>query len=128
MFNLKLEKLMKRLLIIFLLSFTNVAWSDDGVDITDPDLVSTLLEIQKKLDSISSNVMKCIDSGTDHKVCMCENEALILDFNTAVDKLFEMHPKLGKLDLVRLKTTDGTSLAQSLSGIKLQATQELSCP
>ncbi len=123
-----LKNIVKRLLIIFLLSFTNIAWSDDGVDITDPDLVSALLVIQNKLDAISSSVMKCIDSGNDHKVCMCENETLILDFNTAVIKLFEMHPELGELDLVRLKTTDGTSLAQSLSGLKVQATQEFSCP
>ena len=59
---------------------------------------------------------------------MCENEALILDFNTAVIKFFEMHPELGELDLVRLKATDGTSLAQSLSGLKLQASSEPSCP
>ncbi len=37
--NLKLKNMMKRLLIIFLLDFTSVAWSDDGIDITDPDLV-----------------------------------------------------------------------------------------
>ncbi len=123
-----LKNIVKRLLIILLLSFTNIAWSDDGVDITDPGLVSALLVIQNKLDAISSSVMKCIDSGNDHKDCMCENETLILDFNTAVIKLFEMHPELGKLDLVRLKTTDGTSLAQSLSGLKVQATQEFSCP
>ncbi len=126
--NFKLKNMIKRLLIIFLLSFTNIAWSDDGIDINDPDLVSALLEIQNKLDAISSGVMKCIDSGTDHKVCMCNNEALILDFNTAVNKLFEMHPELGELDLVRLKTTDGTSLAQSLSGLKVQASSEPSCP
>jgi hypothetical protein len=117
-----------KFLVIFFLLISHVAWADDGVDITDPDLVSALLETQKKLDSISSSVMSCINSGNDHKVCMCENETLILDFNTAVIKLFEMHPELGKLDLVRLKTTDGTSVAQSLSGIKMQASSELSCP
>jgi hypothetical protein len=72
--------------------------------------------------------MNCIDSGNDPTVCMCENETLILDFNTAVVKLFEMHPELGEMDLVRLKTIDGTSLAQSLSGLKVQASSELSCP
>ncbi len=59
---------------------------------------------------------------------MCDNEALILEFNAAVNKFFEMHPEPGKLDFIRLNTTDGTSLAQSLSGLKLQASIELSCP
>lgn len=69
-----------------------------------------------------------MDSGKDHNTCMCDNEALILSFNTAVNKLFESHPDLDELDLVRLKTADGTSVAQSLSGLKVQATQEFSCP
>lgn len=77
------KNIVKRLFIIFLLSFINIAWSDDGIDITDPNIVSALLEVQEKIDSISSSVMKCMDSGKDHNTCMCDNEALILDFNTA---------------------------------------------
>jgi hypothetical protein len=59
---------------------------------------------------------------------MCDNEALINDFNVTVNKLFELHPELEKLDLVRLKTSDGTSLAQSLSGFKTQANTDPDCP
>jgi len=77
------KNIVKRLFIIILLSFTNVAWSDDGIDITDPNIVSALLEVQEKIDSISSSVMKCMDSRKDNNTCMCDNEALILDFNTA---------------------------------------------
>jgi outer membrane lipoprotein-sorting protein len=77
------KNIVKRLFIIILLSFTNVAWSDDGIDITDPNIVSALLEVQEKIDSISSSVMKCMDSRKDHNTCMCDNEALMLDFNTA---------------------------------------------
>jgi hypothetical protein len=66
-----------------------------------------------------------MDSGKVHKACMCDNEALINEFNTTVNKLFELHPELEKLDIVRLKTKDGTSLAQSLSGIKHRRIQYL---
>ena len=117
-----------KFLALCLLLISPVAWADDGIDITDPDQVSALLAVQEKIDSLSSSVMKCMDSGKGHKVCMCDNEALINDFNTTVNKLFELHPELGKLDIVRLKTSDGTSLAQSLSGIKTQANTAPDCP
>ena len=117
-----------KLLIIFLLLISHVIWADDGVEITDPDQVSALLEVQEKIDSLSSSVMNCMDSGKVHKACMCDNEALINEFNTTANKLFELHPELEKLDIVRLKTKDGTSLAQSLSGIKTQANTAPDCP
>lgn len=117
-----------KFLALCLLLISHVTWSDDDIDITDADQVSALLAVQEKIDSLSSNVMKCMDSGKEHKACMCDNKALINDFNEKVNTLFELHPELEKLDLIRLKTTDGTPLAQSLSGIKIQANTAPDCP
>jgi hypothetical protein len=52
-----------KFLALCLLLMSHAAWSDDGIDITDADQVSALLAVQEKIDSLSSSVKKCMDSG-----------------------------------------------------------------
>jgi hypothetical protein len=119
---------MKPLLIVLMASALNVAWSDEGVDIIDPDQVEGLDGIQEQIDAISTAVMQCMDAGKSHQDCLCESAALMLDFNTSVKNFFLNHPGLEKLDIVRFKASDGSWVSQSLSGIRKQASAELSCP
>ena len=118
---------MRRAAIFFLALLGSVAWSDDGVDITEPQKVAALTELQEKIDSISAAVTECTRSGKDHSECLCENEKLILDFNRAVEELFETFPDLRTMDIVRFRMSNGLSVSQSLSGIKNQARTNLSC-
>jgi len=118
---------MKQLLIILLAVITNSIWADEGVDITNPVQVSELHNLQEKLDSVSNAIMGCMDSGEEHKACICKYKELIIQFNTSAKKLFLNHPDLGELDLVRFKSPDGNSVAQSLEGIRKQANVEPSC-
>jgi len=115
------------LAILFLMLFTNFAWSDDGIDIIQPNKVAALTSIQKKIDSIGQAVTGCVGTGKKHGACMCESEELILNFNGAVEKLFETYTDLKTMDLVRFRMPNGMSVAQSLSGIKNQAQMKLSC-
>ena len=69
-----------------------------------------------------------METGKAHMDCMCESEKIILDFNSSVNNLFEIYPEFNDLDLVRFKSADGLSIAQSLEGIKAQANTSLSCP
>lgn len=104
-----------------------VAWSDEGIDITEPLKVAALSDLQERIDSISAAVTKCTSSGKDHGDCLCENEEPILDFNRAVDELFETYADLKTADIVRFRTSDGMVVSQSLSGIKNQAQMKLTC-
>lgn len=104
-----------------------VAWSDEGIDITEPPKVAALSDLQERIDSISAAVTDCTSSGKDHGDCLCENEEPILDFNRAVEELFETYSDLKTADIVRFRTSDGMVVSQSLSGIKNQAQMKLNC-
>lgn len=118
---------MLRLLFIFFVMWSQVALSDGSIDISEPNEVAALTELQEKLDTISLAVMLCIESGKDHSDCLCESEELILDFNKAVYQLFVTYPNLAGLDLVQFKTPDGDVISQSLSGLEKQSKTEPVC-
>lgn len=113
--------------ILLLVLLTSFAWSDDGVDIIESRKVAALTDLQEKMDSVSVAIKNCMGEGKAHSDCMCENEKIILKFNRTVKELFETHPDLKKLDLVRFKMPNGLSVGQSLTGIKNQAKMKLSC-
>lgn len=70
-----MQRLMILLLTVLLLAFlASFAWSDDGVDITEPMKVSALTDLQEKIDSISAGVGGCMKAGKTHGDCMCENK------------------------------------------------------
>ena len=119
---------MKLIAILLLAATTSFALADDGVDITDPSRVSELVALQEKLDAVSTAIMGCMDSGGTHQACLCEHRDLIVRFNTSVKRLFANDPGLEKLDLVRFKSPDGTSIGQSLESNKKQASVDPSCP
>jgi len=83
-----------------LVTIANFVWADEGVDITNPIQVLALVAIQERLDSVSDAVMGCMDSGGEHKACLCEHKELIVQFNTSVKNLFLNHPDLEEFDLV----------------------------
>ena len=118
---------MKYLLIMLLAVIANLAWADEGVDITDPIQVSELRALQEIIDSVSTAIMECMDSGREHKACMCKHSALVIQFNTSVNNLFLNQPGLEELDIVRFRASDGTWVSQSLEGIRKQASVELLC-
>lgn len=118
---------MKYVLMILLTTFSNVVWGDEGVDISDPAQVAELHKVQDKLDSVSTAIVSCMDTGEDHKTCLCKHKELIIDFNSIVENLFSNQPELDALDIVRFKAFDGTWISQSLVGIKKQARKVLLC-
>lgn len=119
---------MKLILTILLVTVANFAWADEGVDITNPNQVLELVTIEEKLDSISTAVMACMDSGKEHKPCLCEYKEKIIQFNTGAKNLFVNHPELEKYDLVRFKNQNGTMINLSLKGIRKQAGTDPQCP
>ena len=72
-----------KLLIILLTVITNTVWAYEGVDITNPAQVSELHNLQEKLDSVSNAIMGCMNSGEEHKVCICKHKELVIQFNTS---------------------------------------------
>ena len=118
---------MFRATILFLTLVGSVAWSDDGVDITEPSRVAALTELQEILDSVSVAVTDCVGSGKEHGQCLCENEKSVLIFNKAVADLFETYPDLRSVDIVSFRLSNGSSVSQSLSGIRKQAQTPLNC-
>jgi len=119
---------MKLILTILLATVANFVWADEGVNIANPNQVLELVIIEKKLDTVSSAIMACMDSGKEHKSCLCEQKEKIIQFNTSVKKLFVNHPELEKYDLVRFKNQDGIMNNLSLKGIRKQASIEPQCP
>ncbi len=114
--------------VIMLLAFViSSVRADDGADITDPGQVAGLSNLQDQIDSISTAIMSCMDSGKDHKTCMCQHNDMIAEFNASVGRLFSNHPELKKFDLVRFRAPDGMWVSQSLEGIKRQAESEQVC-
>ena len=114
-------------MVLLLGSAINPVWADEGVDIKDLQQISALNQVQIRLDSVSTAVMSCMDAGKEHPVCLCQNQKLIIRFNTSVNELFINHPELKQLDIVRFKSTDGIWVSQSLKGIKRQAETNPSC-
>ena len=119
---------MKLILTILLVAASNFAWADEGVDITNPNQVLELVTIEEKLDTVSTAIMACMDSGKEHKPCLCEHKEKIIQFNASAKNLFVNHPELEKYDLVRFKTQDGTLINLSLKGIRKQASIDPQCP
>lgn len=118
---------MKQLAVMMLTIFTTCAWADEGVDISDPEQVSVLYDLQQKLDAVSTSIMGCMEAGEEHKSCMCKHKVLIVEFNTTVKDLFISYPEFKNLDLVRFKAPDGMWISQSLESIQQQAGQEPLC-
>lgn len=87
-----------------------------NVEIKDQETVDDLIIIQNEIDSISSAIMSCMDSGKQHKECMCDNEAKFVNFAKTVQALFEEHPELEGRDLIHYRNQDGTINNQSLFG------------
>ena len=116
-----------RLAILHLALFSSFAWSIGPVDITNPPNISALTDISEKLGISSTAVTNCMSAGKAHGDCMCENEKSILNFNEAVEKLFETYPDLNALDIVNFKTPKGIYHGLSLSGLRKQARTKLSC-
>jgi hypothetical protein len=72
---LEMQRLMILLLTVLLVAFlASLAWSDDGIDITEPMKVSALTDLQEKIDSVSAGVGGCMKAGKAHGECMCENK------------------------------------------------------
>jgi hypothetical protein len=117
---------MRRSALFLAALFASAAWAGGSVEITDPRKVAALTALQEKIDSISAEVTECTGAGTEHGDCLCESEALILDFNGAVRKLFEIYPDLDAMDLVSFRMPDGMTVTQSLTGIRNQARMKLS--
>ena len=98
---------MKRFTFMYMLMFASVAGANGSSLIEDPYVVTQLTAVQSQLDEVSSSVMTCIESGTKHAVCLCENRGVIGVFNKSVNTLFEKNDELKSLDLVRFKSADG---------------------
>ena len=101
--------------------------SQANVEIKDQAIVVDLVTVQNEIDSISSSIMSCMDSGKEHKDCMCDNEIKFINFKKTVKVLFEKHPDLNQHDLIHYRTPDGMINNQSLVGIKKQANVNFSC-
>jgi len=116
-------KIFTTLLVVFLVS---IAWADE-IEISDPTLVAELVVVQEKLDSVSTAIMACLDSGQEHKYCMCKQKDKVIQFNTSVKNMFLNYPIFESYDLVRFKLPNGTWVNQNLKGIKKQASMNPSC-
>ena len=120
--------LIRHSLLITLTLTVGALSANSGDEITNPAQISALTAIQKRLDNLSNLIMTCIDMGTAHTECLCNNEALISEFNTAVKELFSDHPTLAGMDMVRFKMPDGIWVSQSLFGIRKQTQTKQNCP
>ena len=98
-----------------------------NLDITDQNMVADLVELDEIISSISSGVMGCIESGKEHKPCMCENRDLFAQFSKAANKFFKKYPQLEGQDLVNFKNPEGILVNLSLETAKRQADMEISC-
>lgn len=118
---------MRQVLMLLLVTVINPIWADEGVDITDQKQISALDLVQTRLDSVSTAMMGCMDTGYSHPACLCKYQNLIIQFNSSVKDLFLNHPDLEQLDLVRFKSSNGIWVSQSLKGMKKQAETTTSC-
>ena len=95
--------------------------------ISDHNMVADLVELDEIISSIASGVMGCMDSGKEHKQCMCENRMLFGQFTEAANELFRKYPQLEGQDLVNFKNPEGVLVNFSLETAKRQAEVELLC-
>lgn len=107
--------------------FSVSAFAGGNLDITDPKMTAELVELDVSISSISSGVMGCMDSGKEHKTCMCENRELFARFSDATNNFFKKYPQLEGQDLVNFKNPEGVLVNLSLETAKRQAEMELSC-
>jgi hypothetical protein len=117
----------KILLYLLVISFVLSSPSFANIEINNQEIVDDLIVIQNEIDTISSAIMSCMDSGKQHKECMCDNKEKLVNFAKTAQALFDEHPELKGLDLIHYRNQDGTINNQSLLGIKKQASMELSC-
>jgi hypothetical protein len=117
-------KLLFSTLFLFMSSYLS---ADEGVDLTDPGQIADLNILQIELDSVTGAIMGCMDAGMDHLACMCRHKEMIARFNSTANQIFLNHPELDQYDLVRFRSSDGQNIAQSLNGIRNQASIDASC-
>ena len=96
-------------------------------EVQDHEMMLALSEIQEEVDFISSAVMGCVDTGREHKDCMCTNKAMFMHFSESVTTLFAGFPELEKYDLVTFRDQKGVQVTQSMQGMKRQAVMDLDC-
>lgn len=118
---------MRLFCLLILLLVPGLVVSAEPLDVKNPDIMFSLVEVQEEIDYISSVVMGCVDSGREHSDCMCSNKAMFSRFTQKVGKLFVKHPILEGHDLVAFKDPDGVQVTQSLMGIRKQAEMQLDC-
>jgi hypothetical protein len=118
---------MKVSLTILILLVTFPAFGAGNLDITDSKMVADLVELDSIISSISTGVMGCMDSGSEHKPCMCENRALFAQFSEAANRFFNKYPELHDQDLVNFSNPEGVLVNLSLETAKRQADMKLSC-
>ena len=118
---------MKLFLLFLLFIIPNMSIAAGNMEIEDSDTIAELSEIQEQIDSISSAVTGCMESGGKHKQCICQNREMFSRFSFTVNAFFKEHPELEDQDLVNFKTPDGTLVNQSLVGIRKQANMKLEC-
>lgn len=119
--------MLKTLLFFFVISVVLSSPCFANVEIKDQAIVNDLIVLQMEMDVISSAIMSCMDSGSSHKDCMCQNKSKFNQFTTTVNSVFKKHPSLSKYDLIHYRTSDGMINNQSLLGIKKQAEMALPC-
>ncbi|OUR82983.1 hypothetical protein A9Q82_05915 [Cycloclasticus sp. 46_120_T64] len=112
---------MNKLMFIYVLAFSSVAFANEEVLIENPNIVGQLNTIQSNLDKVSASVMACLESGDEHAACLCQNKDNISQFNHSVETFLKKNKALATHDLVRFKSTDGSWVTQSLQGISKQA-------
>ena len=107
--------------------FSVSAFAEGNLDITDPKMIADLVELDSIISSISSGVTGCMESGKEHKTCMCENRELFARFSDAATTFFNKYPQLDGQDLVNFKNPEGVLVNLSLETAKRQAAMKLSC-
>lgn len=118
---------MRSIIAVLLLFIATSVWANGSVDRLPPEQVDRLNIVQEKLDAVSDAVVACMVNGKKHKVCLCANEEIVLDFNLTVKKLFIDHPELKTYDLVKFSTPEGEWVNQSLKTIHKQAKKDPVC-
>ncbi|WP_299176453.1 hypothetical protein [uncultured Neptuniibacter sp.] len=96
--------------------------------IEGPAEVAQLREISNQLNNVSDLVMTCMDQGSSHRECLCENGDEIESFNLAVKAMNRSGSRWQGLDLVRYRSDEGVWVTLSLAGLRRQAGQPLNCP
>jgi hypothetical protein len=118
---------MKYFVLLLVLICSTPVFAADNLDVTDPEMVAGLVELDGIIGALSAGVMGCMDSGKKHKLCMCENRDLFARFSGAADSFFKKYPQLDGQDLVNFKNPEGVLVNLSLETAKRQADMKLSC-